>query len=264
MSRQGFLEKLLDGAAVEWKSVAEIFHVKNGYTPSKSKKEYWENGTIPWFRMDDIRANGQVLSQSIQNITKSAVKAGKLFPANSMIFATSATIGEHALVTVPYLANQRFTNLTLKDEYTEIFNCKFLFYYGFLLAEWCKKNTTKSSFASVDMDGFRKFPIPIPCPEDPKKSLSIQADIVRILETFAGPNAGLTAALNVELEARKKQYSYYRDQLLGFEGRDVAWRTLDEIGEFIRGKRFTKADYVDQGIPVIHYGEIYTGNPPRK
>lgn len=33
---------------------------------------------------------------------------------------------------------------------------------------------------------------------------------------------------------------------------------LNEIGEFIRGRRFTKADYVEDGVPCIHYGEIYT------
>ena len=33
---------------------------------------------------------------------------------------------------------------------------------------------------------------------------------------------------------------------------------LGDIGEFIRGKRFTKADYADSGVNVIHYGEIYT------
>jgi type I restriction enzyme S subunit len=76
------------------------------------------------------------------------------------------------------LANQRFTNLSLKDSYVEKFNIKFVFYYCFLLADWCKKNTTMSSFASVDMSGFRKFPIPIPCPDNPDRSLAIQAEIV--------------------------------------------------------------------------------------
>jgi type I restriction enzyme S subunit len=51
------LEKLLNGAKVEWIPVANLFYLKNGYTPSKSKKEFWENGTVPWFRMDDIRQN---------------------------------------------------------------------------------------------------------------------------------------------------------------------------------------------------------------
>lgn len=33
---------------------------------------------------------------------------------------------------------------------------------------------------------------------------------------------------------------------------------LNEVGKFLRGRRFTKADYVKDGISVIHYGEIYT------
>jgi type I restriction enzyme S subunit len=256
MSDRGFLEKLLDGAAVDWKSVSDIFHVKNGYTPSKSNKAFWENGTVPWFRMDDIRENGQVLSQSLQNITEDAVKGGKLFPANSMIFATSATIGEHALVTVPYLANQRFTNLALKDEYAERFDRKFLFYYGFLLADWSKNNTTKSSFASVDMGGFRKFPVPIPCPEDPEKSLAIQAEIVRILDNFTE----LTAELTAELKARKQQYNHYRDQLLDYERKDVEHLPMgdERVGTFTRGGGLQKKDFADSGVGCIHYGQIYT------
>ena len=46
MSGMNFLERLLDGVAVEWKTVSEIFHLKNGYTPSKSKNEFWENNSV--------------------------------------------------------------------------------------------------------------------------------------------------------------------------------------------------------------------------
>ena len=136
MSDRNFLERLLDGVAVEWKAVSEIFHLKNGYTPSTSKKEFWEGGSVPWFRMDDIRENGQILDDSLQKISGSAVKGGKLFPANSIIIATSATIGEHALITVPYLANQRFTNLSLKESYVKTLDIKFIFFYCFLLTDW--------------------------------------------------------------------------------------------------------------------------------
>jgi type I restriction enzyme, S subunit len=53
-----------------------------------------------------------------------------------------------------------------------------------------------------------KILIPIPCPEDPQKSLAIQAEIVRILDTFA--------ELTAELTARRTQYNHYRDKLLNF------------------------------------------------
>ncbi|NUE54617.1 restriction endonuclease subunit S [Escherichia coli] len=256
MSELSYLEKLLDGVEVEWLPLSKVFNLRNGYTPSKTKKEFWANGDIPWFRMDDIRENGRILGNSLQKISSCAVKGGKLFPENSILISTSATIGEHALITVPHLANQRFTCLALKESYADCFDIKFLFYYCFSLAEWCQKNTTMSSFASVDMDGFKKFLIPRPCPDNPEKSLAIQSEIVRILDKFTA----LTAELTAELTMRKKQYNYYRDQLLSFNTEDVPHLPMGQkdIGEFIRGGTFQKKDFIDAGVGCIHYGQIYT------
>lgn len=146
MSELSYLEKLLDGVEVEWLSLSKVFNLRNGYTPSKTKKEFWENGDIPWFRMDDIRENGRILGNSLQRISSCAVKGGKLFPENSILISTSATIGEHALITVPHLANQRFTCLALKESYVDCFDIKFLFYYCFSLAEWCRKKHNDVQF----------------------------------------------------------------------------------------------------------------------
>ena len=150
------IEKLIkelcpDG--VEYKELKSVFEMRNGYTPSKAKAEFWEGGTIPWFRMEDIRENGNILSDSAQHITRAAVK-GKLFPANAIIVATSATIGEHALITVESLANQRFTYLVRRPEYEEKLDPKFVYYYCYKLDEWCLNNTNISSFPSVDMAKF--------------------------------------------------------------------------------------------------------------
>jgi type I restriction enzyme S subunit len=131
---------------VEYKSLEEVFDIKNGYTPSKDNPVYWDNGTIPWFRMEDIRENGRILSDSIQHITEAAVK-GQLFPAQSVILATSATIGEHALLEVASLANQRFTFLSRKTIYIATLDMKFFHYYCFILDSWCKENTLLGNFA---------------------------------------------------------------------------------------------------------------------
>jgi type I restriction enzyme S subunit len=48
----------------------------------------------------------------------------------------------------------------------------------------------------------------------------------------------------------------YLDKLL--EGVEVEWKTLGEVGEFIRGRRFVKTDILSEGTPCIHYGEMYT------
>ena len=92
----------------------------------------------------------------------------------------------------------------------------------------------------------------------PLPPLSIQQEIVTILDKFTQLESELEAKLEVELEARKHQYEYYRNHLLNFEGKEVEWKTLGEIGKFIRGRRFVKSDILTEGVPCIHYGEMYT------
>ena len=198
------------GGGINWKMLSEVFDIKNGYTPSKANKEFWKNGTIPWFRMEDIRENGRILNDSIQHITPQAVKGGKLFPANSIIVATTATIGEHALITVDSLANQRFTFLSKKvNRYNEL-DMKFFYYYMFVIDEWCKNNTNVSGFASVDMNKFKKLMIPIPPIEEKER-------IVAILDKFDSLVNDISEGLPAELTARRQQYEYYRNKLLTFD-----------------------------------------------
>lgn len=202
-------ELLTFGDEVPKVHLRELFNTQNGYTPSKAKPEFWSNGTIPWFRMEDIRENGRILDQAIQTVSLKAIK-GKPFPVNSIIVATSATIGEHALITVESLANQRFTYLMLKDEYKERVNIKFLFYYCFLLDEYCLSCLNQGNFASVDMVKFGKFLFAIP-------PIEKQNYIVDQLDRFNTLCNDLTSSLPAEIAARQKQYEYYRDKLLTFQ-----------------------------------------------
>ncbi|MGT0108712.1 restriction endonuclease subunit S [Helicobacter pylori] len=273
------LLQTLTPKGVEFKTLEEVFEIKNGYTPSKNNPEFWENGTIPWFRMEDIRENGRILKDSIQHITPKALKNKKLFPKNSIIISTTATIGEHALLIVDSLANQQFTFLSKKANCGIALDMKFFFYQCFLLGEWCKKNTNVSGFASVDMTAFKKYKFPIP-------PLEIQQEIVKILDAFTE----LNTELNTELKARKKQYQYYQNMLLDFNDinqshkdakeklaqktypkrlktllqtlapKGVEFRKLGEVCEIIRGKRVTKKEILDKGkYPVVSGGIGFMG-----
>ncbi len=207
------IERLLQTLApdgVGFKTLEEVFEIRNGYTPSKNNPEFWKNGTIPWFRMEDIRENGRILKDSIQHITPKALKGKKLFPKNSIIISTTATIGEHALLIVDSLANQRFTFLSKKANCDLALDMKFFFYQCFLLGEWCRNNTNVSGFASVDMTAFKKYKFPIP-------PLEIQQEIVKILDQFSALTTDLQSGIPAEIELRKKQYEYYREKLLAFK-----------------------------------------------
>lgn len=166
-------------------SMQSMFDMKNGYTPSKSNTTYWDKGTIPWFRMEDIRKNGHILSDSIQHVTMQAVKNSGLFPAYSIIVATTATIGEHALVIVDSLANQQFTFLTKRKSFKDKINMMYFHHYMFIIDEWCKKNTNSGGLVSVNMPAFKQLLIPFPSPAEQQKiadSLSSIDELISLYE----------------------------------------------------------------------------------
>lgn len=98
-----------------------------------------------------------------------------------------------------------------------------------------------------DKSATLNYRIPVP-------RIEVQREVVRILNTFRELDAGLGG----ELALRRSQQAYYRERLMRFPD-DIVWKPMGEIGRIFRGKRFTKADYVeDGGVGCIHYGEIYT------
>ena len=152
----------------EWKapSIGEVFELRNGYTPSKAVNAFWEGGTIPWFRMEDIRTNGGILKDAIQHITPLAVKGAGLFEKNSIILATTATIGVHAMLIADSLANQRFTNFRVRKSLSNSYIDNFLYYSFFNIDEWSKKNTNSGGLLSVNMPLLVKQPLYSPCKQE--------------------------------------------------------------------------------------------------
>jgi type I restriction enzyme S subunit len=106
---------------------------------------------------------------------------------------------------------------------------------------------TSISIRKPMLEGFQ---IPIPCPDNPEKSLAIQAEIVRILDAFTAMTAELTAEFNM----REKQYNYYRDQLLSFEEGDVEWKTLGDLAENLDSKRKPITSGLREAGEIPYYG----------
>lgn len=237
MSKLSYLEKLLDGIEVEWNCLGNtsFFEIaNNGRKPVKSSLRI--AGETPYYGANNIQdyVDGYTHDGEYVLIAEDG-------SANLERYSIQYTKGKFWANNHVHVVRGRFG-----------VNSRFMYHY------LCIVNfipfLTGGGRAKLTKGQLIEIPIPIPCPDNPEKSLAIQAEIVRILDAFTA----LTAELTAELTARKKQYNYYRDQLLSFKDDEVEWKTLGEIGEFIRGKRFTKADYVEEGIRVIHYGEIYT------
>lgn len=147
-----------------WKSkrLRFVCEFRNGYTPSKANPDFWTDGTIPWYRMEDIRDSGRHLKEAKQYVTEDAVKGGGLFDAGSFILATTATIGEHAVLIVDSLANQRFTNLKIRKSLNAVVDNEFFFYFLYVIDDYCKSTTKTATFAAVNIDDLKNFEVAIP------------------------------------------------------------------------------------------------------
>ncbi|OYJ00914.1 restriction endonuclease subunit S [Klebsiella pneumoniae subsp. pneumoniae] len=118
---------------------------------------------------------------------------------------------------------------------------KYIYYFLKINEGYFQKIGGKMQMPQIATPDTDKFEVPIPCPDNPEKSLAIQAEIVRILDKFTA----LTAELTAELTARKKQYNYYRDQLLCFDEAEVEWKTLADVAILRRGRVMSKG-YLEQ------------------
>jgi type I restriction enzyme S subunit len=250
-----YLDKLIAGIAVEWKALGEVCGFQNGFA---FKSSLFKDSGLPIVRITNINGISIDLT-SVKHFDPADYSAGN--PLNysiergdiliAMSGATTGKIGYYSYNEKSYL-NQRVGKFIPNKE---ILNNRFL--YHFLLTKLDFLYALAGGGAQPNLSSnsiIEKLEIPIPCPDNPKKSLEIQTKIVRILDTFSE----LTAELTAELIARKKQYNFYREQFLGFTTAEVKREPLGIIGEFQRGKRFVKDDMISEGVPCIHYGEMYT------
>lgn len=183
--------------------VQHFFEFRNGYTPSKSNASFWSNGTIPWFRMEDIRRSGRFLKDALQYITPQAMNNGGKFEAGSFILAIcTASIGEHALLIADSQANQRFTNQIRKS----LANCvdtQFVFYYMFILGKFCKETSIVTTFPYADMNRVKNFIVPTP-------TLAEQQAIAEYLDTKCAEIDELIKVKQEKIETLKQ----YRQSLI--------------------------------------------------
>ena len=181
----------------------------SGGTPKKGVSEYYEDGNIPWLRTQEVVFRDICKTECF--ITESAVKnsAAKWIPENCVIVAISgATAGRCAINKIPLTTNQHCLNLEVDPE---------MALYRYVYYCICAKQEellAKKEGARGDLNSTRILSLQIDLP-----SIEKQKRIVSILDRFDAICNDLTSGLPAEIEARQKQYEYYRDKLLTFKER---------------------------------------------
>jgi type I restriction enzyme S subunit len=282
MSSISFMKKLLDGVAVEWKALGDIGHIVTGRTPKSSDKSAWGD-EIDFVTPSDIKNGMRSITcpsrrlsvEGAASMIKAQIPSGSL-----LVTCIGADMGKTVINTNDCITNQQINAIILTDDSVQN---GYLFHVLTAMRDTLRRQGELGggTMPLINKSDFSKVLAPIPCPDNPKKSLEIQAEIVRILDTFTE----LTNELTNELTARKKQYNYYRDQLLSFEEGEVEWKTLLDACDYVdyRGKTPTKTQegiflvtarnirmgYIDyeasqEFISVDNYDEVMRRGLPKK
>ena len=254
------------------KSLSDLGKWSGGKTPSMSEKSFWEQGTVPWISSKDMKLSTLVDTQD--HITEKAVEEASMtvYPANSIAIVTRSGILKHTFPVsyVPFKAtiNQDIKMLVVNDD--------ILPRYAFHVIQGKGKDIlakTKKQGGTVDSLEFQKvlaYKIPVP-PKD------IQERLVEVLDNFEKICNDLNIGLPAEIEARQKQYEYYRDLLLTFAERGNIVLTdrslelsairliqyvfgyvelpLSSVANIFRGEYITKKNEKAGTIPVILGGQ---------
>ena len=242
-----YIARLLQGTEVVWKPLGEVAEIINGYAFQSGK--YSDEG-LRVIRISDVQ-KGKISDENLRYYPIEYInKLGRavLFK-NDLVMSLTGNVGRVAVLNESHLPaglNQRVACIRPKNN---IFLTRFLFHFfdQNSFEQEAMQNATGGGQKNMSTTWLSKLLIPLP-------PLSVQQEIVRILDKFTQ----LEAELEAELDCRKRQYEYYRNNLLSYEGNEIEWKTLGEVGTFIRGNGLQKKDFVETGIGCIHYGQIYT------
>ena len=161
----------------EIKKLGEVCEILCGSTPKRTDKTFWDNGTYPWFTIDDIREQGHHIYKTKQQITKAAWDKMKIFPENTVMLCCTASIGEYAITKIPLTSNQQFNGLIIRDK--KYLSPMFLMYYCSTLKTKLKQLSGKATIDFVSGIKVKQLPIPVP-------PLPVQERIVSELDLLSG------------------------------------------------------------------------------
>ncbi len=196
---------------VEFRKLGQIVCILNGYAFKSSK--YSDSG-IRVIRISDVQKS-KMSDKDIKYYpieTQQEIKR-YLLQENDLVMSLTGNVGRVAMLSnhnLPAGLNQRVACIRAND-ITVLTRYLFYFFDQDIFESKAMNNATGGGQKNMNYKWLSSYLIPIP-------PIPVQEEIVKILDTFT------------ELEARKKQYNYYRDELLSFgEGE---YKPLGEVAEY--------------------------------
>lgn len=241
-----YIERLLQGTEVVWKPLGEVLKRTKGtkITAGQMKAIHKDKAPVKIF------AGGKTVAfVDFDDIPEKDINQ------KPSIIVKSRGIIEFEYYDKPFSHKNEMWSYYSENENI---NIKYVYYFLKQQEPYFQKLGSKMQMPQIALPDTEKFQIPLP-------PLSVQQEIVRILDKFTQ----LEAELEAELDCRKRQYEYYRNKLLTFNeiggGTEIVWKTLGEVSKKISSggtPKTTVSEYYNGEIPWLRtqevgYGEIW-------
>lgn len=237
-----------------WKTVklGDVCTITTGSTPLRKEKLYWEEGSVPWFTIDDFRLQGKNITYTQQNVTQAAVddKKVKLVPANSVLLCCTASIGEVAIARVEMATNQQFNALTPKSA---VLNSDYLYFVATTLTETLLSVSGSTTINFISMGKLKEISIPLP-------PLAEQERIVAKLDDAFAEIDGAIEVVNERYNNTNSLIATAQNALFEDMPLSIPRLKLSEAAKFEngdRGKNYPSKKYqLSEGIPFVNAGDF--------
>jgi type I restriction enzyme S subunit len=247
------MEKLMDGVEVEWKALWEVTTWDKKFNAVSREKQpnvinYKYLLAVDLFKLEKENGDVFLLSTGERTGWTTEELAGE-------------NLREGEVVTIPWGKSRPLievikyykgcfvtadNRIATSNDADKLLN-KFLYYWMTSQAEVIDTFYRGAGIQHPSMAAVLGMEIPIP-------PLHIQAEIVRLLDAFSTMAKELTKELTTELRTRKKQYNYYREQLLSFKDVEVEWKPLGELAENLDSKRKPITSGLRDAGDIPYYG----------
>lgn len=253
-------------------------NISSGLTPLRSNPEFWDNGTIPWLKTEQL--GEKYIYETNEHISKAALDKTsiKTFPENSLsiaMYGEGKTRGNLSILKKPMATNQACCNVVIDPEKAD-----FEYVYYFLKTQYEElRNLSSGVRKNLNSNDIKNYPIRLPENLDEQKKI---ANVLKVLDT----KIELNNRINIELEAMAKtlyEYWFVQFDFPDANGKPykasggkmvynhtlkreipVGWSdgTLDNLGQIVGGSTPSTADknnFSEQGSAWITPNDL-SGN----
>ncbi|PIM93172.1 restriction endonuclease [Fusobacterium animalis] len=190
--------------------LGDISSIVRGASPRPiSNYITFEEDGVNWIKIGDVNPESKYVEKTKEKITLEGAKKSRIVKKGDLILSNSMSFGR------PYIVNQKgciHDGWILISDYQTSYSTDFLYYLltSNKVQKYMRDNVISGTVQNLNTDIVKNIEIPL-------LSLEVQKRIVEVLDNFEKICNDLNIGLPAEIEARQKQYEFYRNFLLTFK-----------------------------------------------